>query len=344
MNVSKLMSRDVRCCHPNDSLQRVAAAMWDGAVGALPVADLANHVIGMITDRDALMAAYTRGGPLSDIPASIAMSPRVHSVRESDSVDVADKLMQRHQVRRVPVVDDAGRIVGIVSLDDLARATLAPPKDAVSADQVALALLAVGWPRNAAPPSGRRLRSEGAPASARTGSATPEVKMKVRELMTKDVLSCTESEPINRAAQIMWDSDCGCVPVVDADRQVIGIITDRDALMAAYTTGKPLSDIPVSTAMSRQVFTTRPEDALDVAEALMQRHRVRRLPVTDLAGRLVGLLSLNDIARALRRAGPHDEGVGAARIAATFAAVCAPAKGAGTTPTRGDKHGAQAPV
>ena len=149
--------------------------------------------------------------------------------------------------------------------------------------------------------------------------------MKVEDLMTRNVVSCGPGDPLRRAAQIMWDRDCGCVPVVDAYGCVVGIVTDRDACMAAYTTGRRLEDINVAEAMSRNVHLSRPGEALEAAERRMREVQVRRLPVVDAGQRLVGLLSLIDIARYGRNAYGHrcaavvDEG-----IAQTLAAVGAP--------------------
>ena len=75
------------------------------------------------------------------------------------------------------------------------------------------------------------------------------------------------------------------------------MITDRDVCMAAYTQGRELSWILVASAMSRAVHACAPSDSIAVAEELMRMHQVRRLPVV-LGGRLVGMLTLNDVARA----------------------------------------------
>jgi CBS domain-containing protein len=143
--------------------------------------------------------------------------------------------------------------------------------------------------------------------------------MKVEEILIREVKCCTPGDSLNRAAQLMWENDCGCVPVVDGDAKVVGILTDRDVCMAAYTQGATLGAMSVSSAMSRDVFACRPGDDLLVAQRVMQEHRVRRLPVTDVDGKLVGLLSLSDMARTLA---PSD--AGRAQVASTLAAVCAP--------------------
>jgi len=115
--------------------------------------------------------------------------------------------------------------------------------------------------------------------------------------MTSDVGTCQAHETLERAAQIMWERDCGCVPIVDEQSRPVSIITDRDICMAAWTQGKGLAAITIASAMSRRMFTTRPTDGVADAERSMRRGGVRRLPVVNDAGVLVGVLSLDDILR-----------------------------------------------
>jgi CBS-domain-containing membrane protein len=91
------------------------------------------------------------------------------------------------------------------------------------------------------------------------------------------------------------------VPVVDDDGRVVGIVTDRDACMAAFTRGAHLHEIPVEVAMSRDVLTCAPDDPITLAERLMETHQVRRLPVVDHERRPVGLLAINDLASYIAR-------------------------------------------
>src|SRR5438046_1875104 len=79
------------------------------------------------------------------------------------------------------------------------------------------------------------------------------LSMKVEEIMSVDLETCRLEDTLNRPAQIMWEHDCGVVPVVDGEARVVGIITDRDICIAAYTQGRPLSEIPVSSACSQNV-------------------------------------------------------------------------------------------
>ena len=120
--------------------------------------------------------------------------------------------------------------------------------------------------------------------------------MKVWELMEREVASCAPTDSLNVAARIMWERDCGCVPVVDRNNVVVGMITDRDICMGAYTQGRSLHLIQVQDAMGRPVVSCEPEDDLVTAEKLMRDNKIRRLPVCGADGKLVGVISLSDIA------------------------------------------------
>lgn len=133
--------------------------------------------------------------------------------------------------------------------------------------------------------------------------ATMETRsfMKVEKLMSTNIKTCSPHQTLADAAEIMWKHDCGCVPVVDANGRVAGMLTDRDICMSAYLKGTLLHTIPIQEAMSQHVLSCRPNDSIETAEALMRRAQVRRLPVSDASGRLLGVLSLNDIAIAAER-------------------------------------------
>jgi CBS-domain-containing membrane protein len=125
--------------------------------------------------------------------------------------------------------------------------------------------------------------------------------MYVHELMTPAPAVCTTSDHLSRAAQIMWDRDCGVVPVLDAAGQLAGVVTDRDLCMAAYTQGLALHELPVERVMSRVLTTIGPDDTIQDALEALAEAEVRRLPVVDAMGRLVGILSLADFVRAAQR-------------------------------------------
>lgn len=119
---------------------------------------------------------------------------------------------------------------------------------------------------------------------------------RVREVMTRQVVTCRESDSLSRAAQAMWDADCGSLPVVGEQDKVVGMITDRDICMAAYTRGKPLAELAVSGTMSSNPVTCRPTDTLPAVMELMAERQIRRVPVVDDEGRLAGIVSLADLA------------------------------------------------
>ena len=114
--------------------------------------------------------------------------------------------------------------------------------------------------------------------------------------MNRDVKSCRPQDSLGSAAQIMWEQPCGALPVVDGGYKAIGFLTDRDICMAAYTQGKPVAELRVEIAMSRKVVTCRADDDLINAAALMRQNHTRRIPVIDRDGKLVGLLTLDDLA------------------------------------------------
>jgi len=146
--------------------------------------------------------------------------------------------------------------------------------------------------------------------------------MKVKDIMTESPCNIKVSQCLNDAACLMWEFDCGCVPVCDDEDCTIGIVTDRDICMAAYTSGLPIASIPVSTAMSKTVFSCALDDSIESAEDMMQRHQVRRLPVLDSNKKLVGILSLNDIALAYKKRS-LGSAVKATSVAQTLASVSA---------------------
>lgn len=132
--------------------------------------------------------------------------------------------------------------------------------------------------------------------------------MQVEKIMTRDVASCTASDSLNRAAQLMWEHDCGCIPVVDGDKKLVGIVTDRDLTMAAYTQGKALAQIAVGDVMAHELHTCSAPETVAEVESRMREAQVRRLPVIDASGMLVGIVSLNDLAlEAARERGRHAE-------------------------------------
>ena len=147
--------------------------------------------------------------------------------------------------------------------------------------------------------------------------------MRVRELMTQPVYSCSVEDHANAAAQIMWEHDCGVVPVVDQGGRVVGVLTDRDLCMAAHFQNRPLTDISVAGVMAQEVCTCRADDDVADAERLMADRQIHRLPVVSDDRSLIGILSLADVARQAKPAsGRRDDPV--SQLANTVSAISEP--------------------
>jgi CBS domain-containing protein len=134
MLVEDVMCRTVHCARVGESGADAAQKMWNHDIGFLPVLDEQGRVIAAITDRDLCMASLTQGRALADIPVGSAMSRVLVAARPSDPITAAERLMQTHQLRRLPVVDTDGRPVGVVTISDVARASVR--RDDVTAEEV----------------------------------------------------------------------------------------------------------------------------------------------------------------------------------------------------------------
>jgi predicted transcriptional regulator len=141
--------------------------------------------------------------------------------------------------------------------------------------------------------------------------------------MSQPPITCRVDASLNEAARLMWEHDCGSVPVVDGDGKVAGIVTDRDICMAAYTQGERLTSIPVTTAMAKSVVCCHADDEVESAESVMGEQQVRRLPVVDAENHPVGLLSLNDVAQEIARSRAPAGGLQRSFVS-TVGAICRP--------------------
>lgn len=145
--------------------------------------------------------------------------------------------------------------------------------------------------------------------------------MKVQELMTSNPQTCGPDTNLAAAAMLMWDGDCGTLPVVADGGRIVGMVTDRDICIAAATKHRDASDISVGEVITGKVFSCVPE--ADVREALkiMQEEKVRRLPVIDERGSLKGILSMNDVVLKAEETG-KDSAISYADVVDTFKSIC----------------------
>jgi CBS domain-containing protein len=148
--------------------------------------------------------------------------------------------------------------------------------------------------------------------------------MRVEKIMSHQLTTCAPQDSLEHAASLMWNSDCGCLPVVSGPGSggVAGVITDRDICMAALFQGRALRDIRVEEAMAKTVLTCRASDEIEVAQRKMQNEQIRRLPVLNNEGELIGILSVADIARESARLqfGQKHE-IPASEVTATLARI-----------------------
>jgi CBS domain-containing protein len=147
--------------------------------------------------------------------------------------------------------------------------------------------------------------------------------MTVRELQTSNVKTVSPETDLAVVAKLMWEGDCGAVPVVTEDRKVIGMITDRDICIASATRSKPPAEIRASEVISTNhgIHAVKPDDDVRIALRAMRKHRVRRLPVLDREQRLTGIVSINDLA--INASPSLPDSVPAQEFLETFQAICA---------------------
>jgi CBS domain-containing protein len=297
LTVADVMTRDIAQVTPDTSIAEVVGLLIDRGLKSLPVVDGERHIVGIITDGDLL----SRGGttlpvrlqqllPLGERAAQVAalearpqraadlMTGRPVTLPAATPLARAAAVMADRNLKRLPVVDDGGRLVGMVSRFDL------------------LKTVAEGLRQR--PEQPLRLAA-GAPAS-------------VGGLMIMDVPTVHRETPLAETLDRLLESEKRRVVVVDDDRHVVGIITDGDVLrrgarrvqegglqrLAAWfgggarpeglevvAKGRTAADI-----MTSPVVTVTPETPTAEAIQLMMAHKVKRLPVVDSAGRLVGMI------------------------------------------------------
>lgn len=149
--------------------------------------------------------------------------------------------------------------------------------------------------------------------------------MKIEEVMSRDVETCRPTDTLSSAAQRMWDHDCGCIPVVDDEdpRHLVGMLTDRDICMAVHFRDRSPAEVTVGEVMSGTVRTIGPGETLLDAEAVMRDAQVRRLPVVDDRRRLLGIVSIADLARtAARERGSRSPEISEIELGQTLEAIC----------------------
>ena len=155
--------------------------------------------------------------------------------------------------------------------------------------------------------------------------------MRAKEIMTRDPDCLRGDDTARHAAQVMRDRDCGCVPIVDDGGKVVGIVTDRDLAVRGIAAGKD-PNTKLNDLMTPVASTCGPDDDLRDVEQKMAELQVRRIPIVDMEGRCLGIISQADIALAASR----NTSVTEREIALVVEQISQPSnKGAGRDPNRG---------
>ena len=145
--------------------------------------------------------------------------------------------------------------------------------------------------------------------------------MKVREIMTANPKACTPNNSLAEVAGLMWENDCGIIPVVTGEGAIVGLITDRDICMAAALKARNLDQIAVAEVISGEVVSCSPEDEIRTTLERMGDSKLRRLAVVNADGGLAGIISLNDIVRSAREPNDKKASVPQASVIAALQAI-----------------------
>ena len=129
--------------------------------------------------------------------------------------------------------------------------------------------------------------------------------MKVKDIMMGAPYYCQLQTNLGSATELMWNANCGFLPVESSDGKVIGVITDRDICIALGTRNRPAGEVTAAEVLTGKLYSCSPDDDIHMALQTLKEAKVRRLPVVSQDGTLVGVLSMDDI---LQRAEPHSLG------------------------------------
>lgn len=139
--------------------------------------------------------------------------------------------------------------------------------------------------------------------------------MKVKDCMCDDVCCVKPNAKVQEVAKLMAQNHIGCVAVCDNNDCICGIVTDRDVLLRCVACDKDIHQTPVSDIMSCNVYTCQENDEMSNAESKMGQQQIRRLPVCDNQNRIVGILTMGDIAQ-------NNQQLGQNQVCTTFENIC----------------------
>lgn len=313
LRVADVMNHDVISVTPDTPVGELVRLLLERGLRAMPVVDAERRVIGIVTDVDLLQCGVSqlplhlqqllpgaeRAAHLAAVAArperaADVMTPNPTTISATASLTQAALVMTAHDHKRLPVVDEAGRLVGMLSRSDLLQTV---------ANTFASS-------------------SEVLPGSILTTAKT------VGEVMIRDVPTVTPETPLAETLDRILSTPRRRVIVVDQDRRVVGIVSDGDILRRAARPVAPgllqrfaiwigggarppelelaLKNLTAAAVMTSPVLTVNPDTPIINAVELMIERRIKRLPVVDAEGRLVGMVGRAALLGALL--GPGGEG------------------------------------
>jgi CBS domain-containing protein len=144
--------------------------------------------------------------------------------------------------------------------------------------------------------------------------------MLIKDIMTPDPACCTPDTTAREAATLMRERDCGAIPVVDTreGRRPIGIVTDRDLAVRGLADGRG-PDTTVRELMTERPHAARADDEIETVRQVMMQQKVRRVPVTDAGGSIIGIVAQADLAR-------HDDATSDRELGKVVEAISEPGR------------------
>jgi CBS-domain-containing membrane protein len=140
-------------------------------------------------------------------------------------------------------------------------------------------------------------------------------------MMTQEVKFCGPDTNLAAATEILWQNNCGSLPVVDSDGKLLGVITDRDMCIALGTRDCRASELAVRDAATRPAFTCGANDDIHTALKTLRQHQIRRMPVIGPNGKLVGILCLDEIVLHVQKT-EGKTGISYEDVVNTLKAIC----------------------
>ncbi|MEW6734715.1 MAG: CBS domain-containing protein [Acidobacteriota bacterium] len=145
--------------------------------------------------------------------------------------------------------------------------------------------------------------------------------VKAKDVMSKDVKICTPTTDLATVATAMWESGCGVLPVLGNDEEVVGMITDRDVCIAVAAKNRLATDIQVREVLCENLYYCAPDDDIQTVLEIMRSGKVYRLPVIDREAKLVGIISLDDIAHYVDELVAFEKNISYKDVAITLKAI-----------------------